>query len=349
MENAPRACWIGSALLAAASLPGCFLDDPFYVEPPADANVRFMTFNAGNPDDAEPNYPLRLRDQVYEDFVAEAIESWRPDVIALQEVLPPHTCAAFEETDESRTCYEHERREPAARRLLGDDYSIVCDMRQQVECIGVHVDFGTIAGLEPGAMELFGAQTPELPAPSCNYAAGGCDQNLCDAESTISAVDVESHEFGPLRVVHLHPNASGFTGEGIFYLGNTCRTLQTEQAFALAGDDVPALMLGDWNFDPDNTVLYGPEAGVWQDHVGADRRFADHGQRDPVGRRIATVGDDPAGVALDHVISDFADGTCQVIRAPRFDDHFDFEQLAPGGAYTGRIDHHPVLCDLRWR
>lgn len=346
MKNA--SAWTLGALLTLA-LSGCVPDDPFHVEPPVDANVRFMTFNVGNPDDGDAHYPLRLRDRTYEAFVAEAIAAWRPDVIALQEVLPPHTCAAFVETDPNRTCFEHESRPPAARRLLGDDYSIVCDMRRQVECIGVHVDFGTIPGIAPGGMELFGAETPELPAPSCNYAAGGCDQNLCDAESTISAIDVDSFDFGQLRVVHLHPNASGFTGEGIFYVGNTCRTLQTEQAFALATEGVPTLMLGDWNFDPDNTVLYGPEAGVWQEHVGAGRRFTDHGQRDSVGRRIATVGDDPAGVAIDHVITDFADGACHVIRAPRFDDHFDFETLAPGGAYSGRIDHHPVLCDLRWR
>ena len=342
-----RLAWtLGLALLAA---PGCAMtiEDPLQPEPPVDGNVRFMSFNVGNPDSADPHYPLRLRDRAYEDFVAGAIAAWRPDVIALQEVLPPHTCEAFVELDERRTCFEHALREPAVRRLLGEDYSIVCDARLQVECVGVHVDFGTIAGLQPGGLDLTGAETPELPGPSCNYAAGGCDQNLCDAESTVSAIDVDSI-FGPLRVVHLHPNASGFTGEGLFYLGNTCRTLQTEQGFALAGEGTPALMLGDWNFDPDNRVLYEPEGRVWDQHVGPDRRFADHGARDLVGRRIATVGDDPAGVAIDQVISDFAEGRCSVVRAPRFDDAFDFTTLAPGGAYSGRIDHHPVLCDLRW-
>lgn len=341
--------WIGVWALGLTSLAGCAwqVEDPFERDPDLEADVRFMSFNVGNPDDGESDYPLRLRDQAYEDFVAEAIARWRPDVIALQEVLPPHTCEAFVETDARRTCFEHEPRDPAVRRLLGDDYSIVCDARQQVECVGVHVGFGTIVGLAPGALALTGAETPELPAPACNYAAGGCDQNLCDAESTVSALDVESI-YGPLRVVHLHPNASGFTGEGIFYLGNTCRTLQTQQAFDLARDGVPTLMLGDWNFDPDNRALYGPEGEVWDAHVGEDRRYLDHGAKDPVGRRVPTVGDDPGGFAIDHVISDFARGRCDVVR-PRFDEGFDFGIVgAAADGYDGRIDHHPVLCDLGW-
>lgn len=314
----------------------------------ANPNVRFMTFNVGNPDDAEPNYPLRLRNQPYEDFVAAAIAEWAPDVIALQEVLPPHTCEAFVETDAAATCFEHAMREPAVRRLLGDDYSIVCDMNQQVECVGVRTSFGTIAGVAPGAMELRGAQTSPPPGPACNYAAGECNNDLCDAESTISTVEVSTVEHGPLRVVHLHPNATGFTGDGLLYLGTTCRTAQTEQAFELAEAGTPALLLGDWNFDPDNGALYGAERDVFQLHVGDGLRFTDHGQRDLIGRRIVTVRDDPAGFAIDHVVSDFATGSCVVIRAPRFDETFDFSGLAPDGAYTGRIDHHPVLCDLRW-
>ncbi len=342
---------LGRASIAAVGLLalGCAmkLENPFERGPRVEGNVRFVSFNVGNPDSDEPHYPLRLRDTVYEEYVAETIEEWEPDVIALQEVLPPHTCEEFVETDERRTCFEHELRAPAVRRLLGDDYSIVCDARLQVECIGVHVELGVIVGLEPGGLALMGAETPPLPGPSCNYAAGECNQDLCDAESTVSAIDVDSR-YGPLRVVHMHPNASGFTGDGIFYLGNTCRALQVEQGFALAPDDVPTLMLGDWNFDPDNRVLYEPEGRVWDQHVGGEARFTDHGQRDPIGRRIPTVGDDPGGVAIDHVASDFARGECEVVR-PRFDDHFDFALVAPGGGgYTGRIDHHPVICDLRW-
>ena len=34
------------------------------------------------------------------------------------------------------------------RRLLGPDYSIVCDTRLQVECIGVHVDMGADEALQ---------------------------------------------------------------------------------------------------------------------------------------------------------------------------------------------------------
>lgn len=329
---------------------GCVLDvqDPFAREPDVDANVRFITFNVGNPDDADPSYPLRLRDSEYEDYVAAAIARWRPDVIALQEVLPPHTCEGFEETDERRTCFEHALREPAVRRLLGDGYSIVCDARRQVECIGVRTSFGTISGVEPGGLSITGAETPELPAAACEYSEGGCNQDLCDAESTVSAITVETAR-GDLRVVHMHPNASGFTGEGLFYLGNPCRRDQLAQGFALAPEGVATLVLGDWNFDPDNRALYGPEGEIWDAHVGDERRYRDHSVKDRLGRRVPTLGDDPGGIALDHVVSDFAAGECDIVR-PRFDDELDFTDLADGEHdYSGRIDHYPVICDLEWR
>jgi hypothetical protein len=330
------------ALLVAA---GCV--DPLEGIEPTEGNVRFLTLNVGNPDSDEPNYPLRLRDQSYEDHVAARIAALRPDVVALQEVLPAHTCEAFEENDPTRTCFEHEAREPAIRRLLGPDYSIVCDMRLEVECVGVHIEFGTIVGLEAGGIDLRGATTPALPGPACNYAEGACSQDLCDAESTVSAVDVDT-EWGRMRVVHMHPNASGFTGDGIFYLGNTCRRDQLEQGFSLAPEDVPTLMLGDWNFDPDHRELYDPEATVWDGHVGVGRRFSDHGQRDGFGRRIPTVFEDPGGLAIDHVLTDFASGRCRVMRDPRIDEGFDFLSLSTAGAYSGRIDHTAVRCDLYW-
>jgi len=333
--------------MLALGAPGCLmqLQDPLAPGDPTDGNVRFITFNVGNPDGDDPHYPLRLRDQAYEDFVRDAIASWRPDVIALQEVLPPHTCGSFVETDERRTCFEHALRAPAVRRLLGPDYSIACDARRQVECVGVHIAFGNIVGVEPGGLELMGAETPALPRRACEYSAGECREDLCDAESTVSAIDVDSIQ-GPLRVVHMHPNASGLTGDGIPYVGTPCRVDQTEQGFALATEGVPTLMLGDWNFDPDNTVLYRAEAEVWRRFVGSDRRFADHGQRDGLGRRVTTTHDDPGGFAIDHVITDFAEGDCQVVR-PRFDEDFDFSTLGEGSD-AGRIDHRPVLCDLYW-
>lgn len=108
-------------------------------------------------------------------------------------------------------------------------------------------------------------------------------------------------------------------------------------------------MLGDWNFDPDNFALYPPEIEVWERNVGDGRRFADHGQRDALGRRITTVGENPGGFAIDHVVSDFADGGCEVLRDPRFDEDFDFAELGDGADYSGRIDHRPVRCDLTWR
>ena len=312
--------------------------------PPPPPNVRFVTFNVGNPDDTELDYPLRLSVQSYEDHIAARIAEWTPDVIVLQEVLAPRMCEALMEGDPSRTCFDHAARPPAARRLLGDDYSIVCDMRLQVECIGVHTSFGTIDGVASGELALMGAETPDLPLPACNYAAGECSDAACDGEATVSAVSVTTTR-GPLRVVHMHPNASGFDAAGTLYLGAPCRTEQTRQAFMLAGAG-PALMLGDWNFNPDS-IVYRMESEVWNENVGEGLRFTDHSERDPGGTRVPTLAG-TISAAIDHVVTDFAIGSCEVIRDPRVDAAYDFSALPGGEAYAARIDHRPVVCDLHW-
>ena len=98
-----------------------------------------LSYNIGNPDDTEPNYPLRLSYQVYEDSVAQTIRSLEPDIVLLQEVLPPQTCEAFEEEDEARTCFDSEGRPTAAQRVLGDEYTIACDARLHVESVSARV------------------------------------------------------------------------------------------------------------------------------------------------------------------------------------------------------------------
>jgi hypothetical protein len=321
--------------------------------------VRVMTYNVGNPDTDHPDYPLRLKEQAYEDYMGEQIRAFAPDIVVLQEVLATTFCDDIGETDSAFTCFDSDNRAPPVRRILGDDYTIVCDSREHVECIGVHVDFGAIVGFEPGAYDIDGADTPPLPLESCIYSAGECSDLYCDAESTMSAVTVETG-FADLKVVHAHPNAAGENANGV-YTGAPCRELQLQQGFeglagfgdeALAGDG-PALIAGDFNMDPVRLASDG-EMALWSRNVGDGNRFTDFTPLDENGAQHATrrMG---LGLAIDHVLGDRATGECIVYGDDRIgtdpgtlelDYEFDWSGFPDGQFYVGRIDHFAIVCDL---
>lgn len=315
----------------------------------APTTTRVMTFNVGNGDTSDPNYLLRLSHQAYEDFVAAAIQAERPDVVVLQEVLPRQTCEAFDEADPSRTCHDIANRLDPAQRLLGPDYAIACDAREHIECIGVHVDYGSIAGLPAGGYRSDGATTPELPLPPCHWASGECvDDTTCDGESTVSAVTVERRRGGPLRVVHVHPHAPNFPDAW----GAPCRLAQLAQAFDDLTDPAgPDLVLGDFNVDAANPLYAGEEADWWQATV-VDGGWTVHDDTAPDGRPYFTTG---LPVTIDHVLSDGATGDCTVHGGNGLDPipptepldaGFDWSLVPEGPDYPGRIDHRAITCEL---
>lgn len=294
------------------------------------ADVRLLSYNVGNASSERP-YALRMRDQAYEDHVGAKIRAVSADIVLLQEVLPPTLCETFEERDRARTCFASKQREPAAKRLLGSDYSVVCDANKHVECIGVKKAFGTVRGVEAGSFSLAGADTAELPGPSCDAIAGECSglRHNCDEESSISTIVVDTAR-GPLRIVHAHPTA----------IGEVCLHKQVEQAFALA-DELPTILGGDWNFDPTRGTDLVPSS-IWHGHVGRGERFEVHDRRTKQCRLPRTSVSQEA--SLDRITTDFAEGTCEVLDAPRLDDGFDFEKLD-----GKRIDHFAVQCDLTFK
>ncbi len=340
---------LGAATTACSGVDDAGDDAGAGLEP-----FRLLSYNIGNPDDAEPNYPLRLSYQDYEDSIGQTIRDLEPDIVLLQEVLPPQTCNAFEETDAARTCYDADNQPTAAERVLGDDYSIACDARLHIECVGVRTGFGSIEGLELGGFSLSGAETPALPLESCNYAAGECNDEFCDAESTVSAVTVEAAG-ETIRVVHLHPNAAGFT-DGRVYTGAPCRALQIEQAFeGLDGSDEAALVgsgnaivAGDFNLDPTRFVT-DDELAVWDRNIGPGLRFSHLNPVDPeTGDLYPTRRGLP--VAIDHVVADAFTGDCEVFSeaggSATLDADFKFDALPGGEEFPGRIDHFAVFCTL---
>lgn len=320
-------------LALALVLPGCLEPEcppetrTVALSSVAEPALRVVTWNIGNGTASPRRYALRIRSQAYEDHVGARLRALDADVVALQEVLAPDRCEGEPEPDPAFACFGAAERPPAVRRLLGADYSIVCDARRQVECLGVHLRLGTIRGVPPGGLVLDGAETAPLPGPPCDYLADACRarKDNCDSESTVSTVVVDTAR-GPLRVVHVHPTA----------IGQTCRTRQVRQAFELV-DGLPAIVLGDWNFDPED-VADVVDAAVYRAYVGPDRRFAEHHPRGADCRLTGTSAGRRA--ALDRVVTDFAHGGCVVWRSPPLDDGFAAD--VPGG----RADHYAVQCDL---
>ena len=319
--------------------------------------MRVLTANVGNPATNDPNYALRMSSQAYEDHVAAKIQELSPDIAFLQEVLPPQTCEAFQESDPARTCFDAASRPPAARRLLGPDYTIVCDARLHVDCIGVRTSFGSVEGVESGAFVVDGAETPVLPLAPCTYFEGTCDNDHCDAEATVAALNLTTG-MGPLRIVHVHPNAAG-TNAGGLYLGEPCRYLQLEQVFQgaapLVGDGSPVLVGGDFNMDPE-AFASDREQDLWNAHVGAGQRFEEIGPpRNESGKAYATA----KIFAVDRVIGDGLGGTCRIHSknaveddpavVPPLDDGFDFSQLPGGPTSEARMDHASLSCEIEAR
>jgi hypothetical protein len=336
-------------------------------EPWTDIEFTLLTYNVGNPDAADPFYPLRLQSQDYEGHLAAVIQQLAPDVVVLQEVLSAKTCEAFVETDPGKTCFDWDERPRPAARLLGPDYSVVCDARDHVECIGVRVDFGVIDGVEPGGWVEDGAETPPLPLPPCVWAEGGCTNALCDAESTVSAVTVHTAA-GPLRVVHVHPMAQ----VSAFVSGDPCRAAQLRQVFEgfVAGDEEPldgawdrVVVAGDWNLGLEvywARTLVGPaeSADVWYEHVGCDTcLYSDLDPRDFWGTRYTTTSAVPSymddlglPVAIDHVVTSLGmGGSCVVHDAGGMAGTEPLDAAFPGLADLGeseRIDHYGIECAI---
>ncbi len=332
-----------------------------------DVNFSVLTYNVGNPDAADPLYPLRLQSQDYEDYISGQIQTMSPDVVVLQEVLSGKTCEAFTETDPDKTCFEWDTRPRPARRLMGPDYSIVCDQREQVECIGIHVDFGTIEGLGAGDYDDQGAVTPELPLDPCIWADGECTDSLCDAESTVSAVSVIT-DGGPLKVVHMHPMAQ----VSATISGDLCRAYQLLQVFAggvigsedsLVGNHDRTVIAGDWNLGLEvywaRTMFSGDDAAtVWDNNVNCPTcYYYDIDPRDAGFTRYSTTSVAPTyldnlglPIAIDHVVvSEGITGDCTLFDNGGQPSTDPIDAAYPGLGTLGldeRIDHYGILCNL---
>ena len=249
----------------------------------------FLTANVGNFDPLCLPYYMKLCRKDVEARIAANIQALRPDVVAIQETMPYQLCERYPVAVPGSICTEPEGI-PQIRKLLGPDYTIVCDARNGFECIGVRVDVGEIAGCESGGM----CETDRL-----DRQGEGCRWNMALMAAT---VHVKGRTFD---LVNAHPESKSAE----------CRLTSIRQIFEPDGlvNQPHVLVAGDLNLDPwredDVSTRY------WNETVGAagSSGFDYHSgtaERDPP---YLTLRVSIFGRTYDHVVSNFLSGVTKVL------------------------------------
>ena len=229
-----------------------------------------------------------------EERITDNIRLLKPDIIALQEVLAPWQCNQIKEKNKNKVCY-YRQTIPQIRRLVGNEYTIACDTRNQFECIAIHIDAGKILGCSKGEI--------------CNRARTITEVTRCDNGFTVSAVTVKLRNNLIIDVVNFHPQSTNAR----------CRSRMIARAFDSAAPSPliqqnHVLLLGDFNLDPwrDDDESVHKWKGFFE-KGWANRSFRYHSgivERDPpyftsfLFFKKRTV---------DFVVSNFATGICHVL------------------------------------
>ena len=236
-------------LLIWATTPASSTFHPPDLEQSDEPGFTVLTANIGNADPRCVFQRLKLCRSDVEARLTESLAALRPDVVALQETLPDHLCEGVPPVDNGHVCSE-EYAEPQVRRLLGPDYSIVCEESNFIECIGVRIDVGEILGCELGGLCM---------SDRVVSIALGCRTHL-----TVFAAAVTIGERA-FDIVNAHPeNRSA-----------ECRLDSLRQVFD--GDlirEEEALVLGDLNLDPWRGDDVSTE--YWNTQVGPTLAFYYH-------------------------------------------------------------------------
>jgi endonuclease/exonuclease/phosphatase family metal-dependent hydrolase len=258
-------------------------------------NFSVLTANVGNLKLGCRKYLNNLCIKEVEHAIATNIQELKPDVITLQEVLAPWQCGETKERNKKKVCYD-EQIIPQARRLVGNDYSIICDNRRQFTCIAIKESFGKILDCEKGDI--------------CNSARTGKNLSSCDNGFTVSAATIKLNNGFTFDIVNAHLQSTDAECrvrmiKQIFYGYETQKPLVTEDF---------VLIMGDLNLDP------------WRDQDVSVEIWKDTIRRGWMGRNFyyhsGIVEKTPPHFTtkffiwrktFDLIVSNFAEGTCVVL------------------------------------
>lgn len=294
----------------------------------------------------------KLCQQDVEDRIAARIKAISPDIVSLQEILPDWICREGKAGSRGQACHNYSQRavRDQVRRLLGDNYTIVCEPFQSWDCVAVKKDLVRVLpdaqgrSCPPGALcgteRLSGGDPAALNKDESytHYRAATIESPL-DNGFHIMAVDLELRG-QTIRLINGHPQSGTKTEQ------SKARAEQIEGLFSRFGSGPKVLVAGDLNLDPfrqsDLSVQtfqryvdnYGPKG-----QLIAERAFHYHSgpvEQPPVWppRLTAHYLRPLPSWTYDHVLSNFMGGTCRVLLGA--------EHLS-GGKGT---DHAGVLCRL---
>ena len=284
--------------------------------------MRLLQANVGNVAVTCSTYRYKLCYSATEQRIATSIATLDPDVISLQETVSVAQCEAMTEIDSTKACFAAHIAQVKAQvmRLVGDAYTVACDTRSHYECIAVKRTWGAIAGCRDGELCLASAVSETADA------GAGCDTGF-----SVAAYTIRPASGRPFRLVDLHPPSGNAVACRVDAL-----TKVFEGATALARGP-RSLLSGDFNLDP----FAGTDASdvYLRNKVGAGRAFRFHsGEAEHQPPYLTAVYDWPLhSFTYDHVISNFASGTCRTLGQAASTERLD------GGSGT---DHRALLCDL---
>jgi hypothetical protein len=359
--KALQTCLLWLAGVALGMAAGCSEDEPVWVDPVedlerwpgievdsppldlvsdlpevAESPFTFLAANIGNVDVFRcATMAFNLCGIESEDAFAETVARLRPDIVALSEVPTPAQCAALGEVEPWHICHPdhiaaHGGEQEAVRRMLGDGYTIACNVGAGFECVGARVGRAAIAGCAEGALCRDGARTSPTP--------DGCDDGF-----SVSAVSAEVADL-TLDVVNVHPKSGNSDADA------ECRLGVLRPAFE---DDHPdpiralpmTLVGGDFNFDPYSQDPERADVAWWNGLVGGvfgdpERPFWYHSgiaeHNPPYPTLFGTL-------VLDHVVSNALTGTCVTLGAAPGTAPADRDA---GDNIAERFDHRALYCLL---
>jgi endonuclease/exonuclease/phosphatase family metal-dependent hydrolase len=292
-------CFVAVALLWLLVLEPLTMQETEFVLPGSGVSpshpytISVLSANVGNSDPRCLPYWLKLCRKDVEARLAKNIKALKPDLIAIQETLPDDLLESFPVALPGNLTYEPGA-PPQIRRLLGPNYTIVCEARNAFECIAVHVDAGEIVGCPKGDL----CETERL-----DRQGEGCRWNVAIMAATVR---IKGQTFD---VVNAHPESRGAA----------CRLFSIRQIFEDTGrpdslvQEENAILMGDFNLDPwredDVSTRY------WNEQVGESGAsgylyhsgIAEH-QPPYLTHRISFF-----RRTYDHIVSNFLSGTTQVL------------------------------------
>lgn len=189
-----------------------------------------LSANIGNSNLRCKKYFWKLCIAEVENNIKQNINVLEPDIVILQELLPYEACAVHPTENPAIVCSKYSPDDHQVDRLLPDQYTIVCDSNNHMQCIGIHEDFGTVDNCSPGELCLNG-RTVEL--------VEGCNPNF-----TVFAISVTTKDGDAFDIVNVHLNSRDSycrtaTFEKIFY--------QEHEISIIKNHDV--IIAGDFNID----------------------------------------------------------------------------------------------------